>query len=73
MGPLVRLDLQPARIGAVRVLDLAPALAIFGVEEIAQDREEPRIQIGAALEAMEVCEGAEEGVLNKVVRFVDLT
>src|SRR5436309_3414246 len=38
---LLRMRFQRFGIAAVRVLDFAPALAIFGAEQVAQDGEEP--------------------------------
>ena len=33
--PLLRLHLEPAGIGSVRIFDLAAALAVFGMEKVA--------------------------------------
>jgi hypothetical protein len=42
------------------------------MEEIAQDGEEPGIQVRAGLEPMQVGKGPQESVLNKVIGPVDL-
>jgi hypothetical protein len=55
---------------AVRVFDLAPSLAIVGVELIAQNREEPRVQVGTGLETIEGCPGFHNGLLNEVIGIV---
>ena len=47
MRVLRRLGLQRLGIAAVGILDLAPPLAIVGAEQVAQDREQPRRQVGA--------------------------
>ena len=41
---------QRFRIAAVGVFDLAPAFAVFGAEQIAQDGEQPGGHVGAGLE-----------------------
>jgi hypothetical protein len=49
-GHLARSYGQPSRMLIIRVFDLAAALSIAAVEEIAQDREEPSLEVRAALE-----------------------
>jgi hypothetical protein len=51
---LIRVRLEPRGIRLVRILDLAFALAVLGVELIAQDREEPCVEVSAALEPVDV-------------------
>src|SRR5215213_5853383 len=63
---------EARRVGSVRILDLAPALAVFRVEEVAQDGEQPCVEVRPALEAMDVGERAQERVLDEVVGAVDL-
>ena len=69
---LLGLDLEPAGIGPVRVLHLAAALAVLGMEEVAKDGEEPGVQVRARLEPVQIGQGPQEGVLNEVVGPVDL-
>jgi hypothetical protein len=40
----------------------------LGEEDVAQDRQEPRPQIGARLPAVEVADSAEQAFLNQIVR-----
>src|SRR3954447_657758 len=72
MGLLVRCRPQGGGVAPVGVLDLAPTLAIFGVEEVAKDREQPGVQIGAGLESVDVGERPQERVLDEVVGAVDI-
>ncbi len=72
MGLLVRRRPQGRGVAPVGVLDLAPTLAIFGVEEVAKDREEPGVQIGAGLESVDVGERPQERILDEVVGAVDI-
>jgi hypothetical protein len=51
---LIRVRLEPRGIGPVRILNLAFALAVLGVELVAQDREEPCVEVSAALEPVNV-------------------
>jgi hypothetical protein len=51
---LIRVRLEPRGIRPVRILDLAFAFAVLGVELIAQDREEPCVEVSAALEPVDV-------------------
>src|SRR5690606_19343497 len=41
-----------------------------GVESVAHDREEPRLQAGAELETIDVCQTLDQGLLHQVVGFV---
>jgi hypothetical protein len=54
MALLVGMRLQPRGIGSVSILSLILALAVLGVEEIAQDRKQPCVEVGAALEFIDV-------------------
>jgi len=69
---LFGLNVQPACIGAVRIFHFSSALAVFGMEEVAQDREEPGIQIRPALEPMKVRQRSQQCVLNEIVGSIHL-
>ena len=60
------------RVGPVPVLHLALALAELGVEQVAQDGEQPGVEVGAALEPVDVRQGAQQRVLHEVVGAVHL-
>jgi hypothetical protein len=51
---LLGMDSQPAGIGPVRVFDFPTALAVFGMEKIAEDGEEPRIQVRAGFKSVQI-------------------
>ena len=42
------------------------------MEEVAQDRKEPGVEVCARLEAMDIGQGAKQSVLDEIVRAVDL-
>src|ERR1700722_15141978 len=67
MRALRRLGLQRLGVAAVGVLDLAPPLAIVGAEQVAQNREQPRRQIGAGLKGVDIGECAQQGFLDEVI------
>src|SRR3954469_401124 len=69
---LLGLYAQAGRVGTIRVLHLAPALTIFRVEQVAQDREQPSVEVGAPFEAVDVRQGAQQGVLNEIVGPIHL-
>lgn len=58
--PLLGLGLQASGKESIRVFDLTAAFAVFGMKEIAQDREEPGLQIGVAPETVKVGNSPEE-------------
>jgi hypothetical protein len=64
---LLGLRLQRLGIVAVAILDLAPALAIFGTKMIAQNGEQPRRHVGAGLERVDVRQRAQQRLLHQVV------
>jgi hypothetical protein len=72
MRALMRLHRQRRRVLAVRVLDLAPALAVFRVEQVAQDGEQPGLHVGARLEAVDIRDRPHERLLHEVVGTVDV-
>jgi len=51
----------------LRVLSLTSALAMLGVEGVAQDREQPCAQVAAALKVVDVGSGANEGILHQII------
>jgi len=59
-------------ITAIRVLHLTPALAIFGPEMIAQDREEPRGHVGSGLKRVQMRPGTHQRLLDQIVGPVDV-
>ncbi len=58
---------------SVAVLDLAPALAIFGTKMVAQNGEEPRRHVRARLERVDVRQCAQQGFLNQVIRTIHVS
>src|SRR5262249_26508553 len=52
---------------AVGILDLAPALAIFGAEQVAEDGEQPRRHVRSRLERIDIGHGAQQGLLHEIV------
>src|SRR5216683_8059524 len=66
MRVLRRLGFQRLRIAAVGVLHLPPPLAVVRAEQVTQDREQPRRQVRAGLERVDVGERPQQGFLNKI-------
>ena len=64
---LLRVRLQGLGIGAVGVLDLAPPLAVFGAEQVAQDRKQPGGHVRARLERVDVRHGTQQRFLHQIV------
>src|SRR4051794_2724209 len=60
------------RIRPLRILDLAAALAVLRMEQVAQDREQPGVEVRAALEPADMGDGAKERVLDEIVGAVDV-
>jgi hypothetical protein len=56
--------------GAVGVLNLASAFAHLAIEFVAQDREQPRLDVGTHLEAVLLRPGLHHGVLHQIVCFI---
>ena len=67
MRLLVGMGRQAGRVGAVWVLDLSDPLAVLGVEDVPQDREEPRPQVRALLEAVLIGPRPSERVLHEII------
>ena len=40
---------------------------MLGVEAVAQDREQPCLQIGVVLEVIQVCPSPQEGTLHEII------
>src|SRR4051812_35404292 len=57
---------QPSRIRAIWVRPLPLSFAVCRVEPVAQDREEPCLEVRARLEAVDVLPRAQDGVLHQV-------
>src|ERR1700722_12037597 len=70
MRALRRLGFQRLGIAALGILDLAPPLAIVGAEQVAQDREQPRRQIRAGLERVDIGQRPQQRFLDEVVGSV---
>src|SRR6478672_5887896 len=70
MRILRRLGLQGFRVIALGVLHLAPPLAIVGAKQVAQDGEQPRRQVRARLERVDVGDGAQQRLLDQIVGTV---
>src|SRR5215207_9863137 len=58
------------RIGPVRVRNLVFGLSILAVEQVAQDREQPRTHIGARLELPDVGQSPNDRILHEVVGMI---
>jgi len=56
----------------VGILHLAAAFAVFRAEAVAQDREEPRLHVGARLERVDIRNRAHQGFLHEIVRAIDV-
>src|SRR6516165_5242888 len=68
---LLRISHQGRRKAPVRVLDLAPALAILGAKLVAQDRKQPGGEVGARLKRIDIGERAQQRLLHEVVGAID--
>jgi hypothetical protein len=64
---LIAEDLETTHIQCVAVLDLAGALAIVGIVDVAQNREQPRPQASPGLELVRFAPGSQKRLLNEVV------
>src|SRR5215210_5792477 len=69
-GTLIRGRAKLARIGPIRVRNFVLGPPALGVEEVAQDREQPRAHVRARLERLDVGQGAHDGVLHEVVGMI---
>src|SRR5215212_6958883 len=68
-----RLFREGGELGREEVIDilhLTLALAILGVEQVAHEGEDPGLKVGAGLKSVLLLQGAQERVLNQVVRPV---
>ena len=70
MTVLIGLRLQRFRVMPIAVLDLAPALAIFRTEVIAQNGEQPGGHVGAGLEGVDIGERTQQRFLHQVIRTI---
>jgi hypothetical protein len=59
-------DLETTRIHSVAVLDLANALAIVGIVDVAQNREQLLPQASPGLELVRFAPGSQKRLLNEV-------
>jgi RNA polymerase sigma-70 factor (ECF subfamily) len=73
MRILRRLGLQGFRVVALGVLHFAPPLPVIRAKQVAQDGEQPRRQVGARLERVDVGNGPQQRFLNKVVGTITIT
>src|SRR5215218_3260475 len=72
MAMLVWMCFEARGEGSVCVLHLPFVFAVLGVKEIAQDRKQPCIEVGAALEFVGIGPGAQDGVLNEIIRTISV-
>ena len=70
MAMLARVYGEPRGHQALGVLHFATALAHLRIEFVAQDREQPSLQIGAWLEALMLVPSLDQRLLHQVVRLV---
>src|SRR4029079_6186136 len=73
MTGLVQLLLERFCVMPVAVLNLAPALAIFRTEMVAQNGEEPRRHVRARLECVDVRQREQQGFLHQVIRTIHVS
>jgi hypothetical protein len=66
-GFLLGLNHQASGKAALWVFDLPSVFTVLRVETIAQDREQPCLQVGAVLEVIEVRPRPQEGALHEIV------
>src|SRR5215211_2360737 len=59
-------------IQAIHILHLALSSAVVGVEQVAQDREEPSLHLGVGLKLVLLLQGAQDRILNQIVRPVSV-
>ena len=69
-GHLLRSYAQPSRMLVIRVFNLAAALSMAAVEKIAQDREQPSLEVRPRLEAVQVSPGPQDRLLDKIISVV---
>src|SRR5215207_5827790 len=70
-----RLFREGGELGREEVIDilhLALAPAVLGVEQVAHEREDPGLKVGAGLKSVLLLQGAQERVLNQIVRPVSV-
>lgn len=67
MAFLLRMGFEPSGLDAVHVLHLTSALAILGMELVAQNGCEPRLEVRAALEPISIGPGAQNVVLDQII------
>src|SRR5688572_19781722 len=70
MRLLVRNREKLTSVGAIRILNLPDPLAIIRIEEVAEDRAEPRVEVGASFEAVHLRPRSHERVLNQIIRRI---
>jgi hypothetical protein len=64
--------LQALRVTAVGVFDLTATLAIFGPEQITENREEPCRHVRPGLERVDIRHGPQQRFLYEIVGTVDI-
>ena len=67
MALLIWMSFEVRGEGPIYVLHLPLVLEVLGVKEIAQDREEPCIEVRAALEFTDISQGAQDRALHQIV------
>src|SRR5262245_54770301 len=61
---------QPFRISSVYVFNLSPPLAVFAVELVAEDRDEPGQHLAPPVEQPDLVASAEQRLLNEIIRLL---
>ena len=72
MPVLLGMGRERRGVAAVGVLDFAAALAALGEVGVAQDGEQPGLEVGALAERVEMVPRLEQGFLHKVVRALTI-
>ena len=67
MAFLLAHDDEPPRIDAVAILNLAGALAVIGIVDVAQDGEQPRSEARSGREFVRLAPRPEQRLLDEVV------
>src|SRR5690606_34419082 len=70
LSVLARVNGEPRGHQPLRILNLAAPLAHLRIEFVAQDGEQPRLEVGARLEALMLVPGLDQRLLHQVVRLV---
>ena len=72
MAVLLGMSRKRSGVASVGILDFAAALAALGEVGVAQDGEQPGLEVGALAERVEMVPRLEQGLLHKVVRALTI-